>query len=174
MDSPKITRSETHLVQPPSCTNGHRGLLQCRGQALEVLAAGSAGDFTRLFWWQIWYMFIWVSDKMLGTPNSARWPPKKEKKIDDSQSEASESLLLLWFSLIVREIYELVGSNRQCATSSQGVSSDTGICHSSYGRFHQIPQKRCFVMENPMKMDDLGVSPILGNVHMTLFHHLTS
>ena len=29
-----------------------------------------------------------------------------------------------------------------------------------------------YVMENPMKMDDLGVPPVLGNLHIDLSHFL--
>jgi hypothetical protein len=29
-----------------------------------------------------------------------------------------------------------------------------------------IPQNGCFIMENPLKMDDLEVTPWIGNPHM--------
>jgi hypothetical protein len=37
-----------------------------------------------------------------------------------------------------------------------------------YGGFLEwgLPQNGLFIMEDPIKMDDLGVTPILGNLHM--------
>ena len=29
-----------------------------------------------------------------------------------------------------------------------------------------VPRNRLFIMENPIKMDDLGGTPISGNLHM--------
>ena len=32
----------------------------------------------------------------------------------------------------------------------------------------EVPQTRWFVMENPIQVEDLGVPPFLGNLHMSL------
>ena len=49
------------------------------------------------------------------------------------------------------------------------LSTTPSLCHPLYigvSKKIGVPQNGWFVMENPIKMDDLGVPPIVGNAHL--------